>query len=327
MEEREVATLLSVLAFSYGAAVLGLLIARGGCGWRCRRGAGISSAEAAWWAFLPALAMLVAPLGALLQPHVLSPMIDLHGAWHAWEERVHATPITHSILHAGNSLCLAAAAYGLGCGLYLLVRMRAFTVTVRAAAKLRSGSEGGAPLYTLASPRPACFALGVFRPAVYVTTGLEEQLSARECQAMLAHEAAHISRRDGLVGALLAGFYHLVPLPGSAGLQTVWAQAVERACDADAARQIGSPTDVAAALVRVARLMGSATPTVPSLVAFAPHEDLPGRVAALLAMPGEGRALPADRSLVPARLMAVSLGLLLAASVPLRHLVELFAHH
>jgi Zn-dependent protease with chaperone function len=327
MEEREVATLLSVLAFSYGAAVLGLLIARGGCGWRCRRGAGISSAEAAWWAFLPALAMLVAPLGALLQPHVLPPMTDLHGAWHAWEERIHATPVTHGILHGGNSLCLAVAGWGLGRALYLLVRMRAFTVTVRAAAKLQSGGEDEAPLYTLASPRPACFALGVFRPAVYLTTGLQEQLSAPECEAMLAHEAAHIRRRDGLVGALLAGFYHLVPLPGSAGLQTAWAQAVERACDAEAARQIGSPTDVAAALVRVARLMRGAPPAVASLVAFAPHEDLPGRVAALLAMPGEGRALPADRSLVPARLMAVSLGLLLAASVPLRHLVELFAHH
>jgi Zn-dependent protease with chaperone function len=327
MEEREVGALLLVLAFSYGAAALGLLIACGICGWRCRRDDAVSSAEAAWWAFLPALAMLVAPLGALLQPHVLPPMTDLHGAWHGWEERVQATPITHGILHAGNILCLAAAAFGLGRGLYLLVRMRAFTVTVRAAAMLRSGTEGEAPLYTLASPRPACFALGVFRPAIYLTTGLQEQLSARECQAMLAHEAAHIRRRDGLVGALLAGFYHLVPLPRSAGLQAAWAQAVERACDADAARQISSPTDVAAALVRVARLMGSATPTVPSLVAFAPHEDLPGRVAALLAIPGEGRALQADRSRVPIWLPAVSLGLLLVASVPLRHLVELFAHH
>ena len=77
----------------------------------------------------------------------------------------------------------------------------------------------------------------------------------------------------------------------------------------------------------VARLMGEAPPAAPGLVPFAPGEDLPGRVAALLAMPAPGRALPADPPPVPGRLMAVSLGLLLAGSLPLSHLVELFVHH
>jgi Zn-dependent protease with chaperone function len=322
-----VRSLLSVLAFSYGAAVLGLLVALGVYGWQCRWDHRRSPAEAAWWAFLPALAMLVAPLGALLQPHVLPPMGDLHGLWHAWEERVHATPITHGILHVGNGLCLAAAGFGLGRGLYFLIRMLTFARSIRRVAGLRGGSGDEAPLYTLESLRPACFALGILRPAVYLTTGLQAQLSARECQAMLAHEAVHIRRRDGLVGALLAGFYHLVPLPGSARLRAAWAQAVERACDAEAARQIGSPTDVAAALVRVARLVGGPTPAVPGILWFAPGEDLPGRVAALLAMPAVGLAVPPGLSLVPGRLIGVSLGLLLAGSVPLSHLVELFVHH
>jgi Zn-dependent protease with chaperone function len=327
MEKTEVQPLLSVLAFSYGAAVLGLLVALVGCGWRSRRGDDLPVAEAAWWAFLPALAMLVAPLGALLQPHVVWPMADLHSLWHTWEERVHATPVTHDLLHAGNGLCLAMAGFGLARVIYLLVRIRAFTLGIRAVARLQNRRENGVPLYTVVSPRPACFALGIFRPAVYLTTGLQEQLSNRERAAMLAHEAAHIRRRDGLVGALLAGFYHLVPLPGSARLQATWARAVERACDAEAARRVGSPTDVAAALVHVARLMSTAAPVVPGVMSFGQHEDVPGRVAALLAMPRAAGTTTARRTLLPGRLITMSLGLLLAASVPLRHLVELFVQH
>jgi Zn-dependent protease with chaperone function len=288
--------------------------------WTRQRGRLATPPEAAWCAFLPPFAVLLLPLSAL-DPH-LTLLPQVHAAWHCWEQAVHTAPVTHGALHTGNALLLLSGAFFLARTVYALTRMRAFAGSVRAAARLQAVEVEGARLYTIPSPRPLCFTMGLLRPAVFVTTGLREHLSPRDFDAMLAHEASHIRRRDGLARVFLSLFYALFPLPGSGLLLRDWHHAAERDCDAEAACRIGSAPDVAAALVRVAQAMTRSSTAVPGGACFAAcGDDIEGRVQALLALPASH-----PRGL-PTRLVLLGLGLLLVASSWLHHVVELFVLH
>lgn len=305
----------------YGAAGVGVLSALLTRTWTRRHVRCATPPEAAWCAFLPPLAVLLLPLSAPLDPH-LTQWPAAHAAWHHWEQAIHAGPITHGALHAANALLLLVGVFFLARMVYTLTRMHAFAVALRSIARPQAAQIAGALLYSVPSARPLCFTMGLLRPAVYVTTSLQDHLSPREQEAMLAHEVAHIRRRDGLTRVFLSLFYALFPFPGSSLLLRDWHQAAERDCDAEAASRIGSAPDVAAALIRVAQVMTQSTTTVPGGACFAAFgDDIEGRVQALLALP----ASP-PRTL-PTRLVLLGLGLLLTASSWLYHAVELFVRH
>jgi Zn-dependent protease with chaperone function len=315
------------LAYAYAAAAAGLAAALMARSWAQRAGRVPCAAEAAWCAFLPPIAVLVLPAAATLQPHAMGPLIATHALWHQWARALHAAPIAHGVLHVTNlllliftMLCAARTLHGLG-------RARAFGAALRASGQLeRSGTEA-IPLYRLPSRVPTAFTLGILRPAVYASSGLLAQLSTRDCEAMLAHEAAHVRRRDGLTGALLAAFYNLFPLPGSGLLRAEWQRAAERACDADAARRLDSRTDVAAALVRVAGIVWQSQGPVPGAVRFAASgDDIEARVQALLAPLSVSQGRP-DAPALSAWLILLSLGMIGAAHFWVHHAVELFVRH
>ncbi len=67
------------------------------------------------------------------------------------------------------------------------------------------------PLYRFADRRPLAFAVGVWRPAVFLAPRLAEQLPDQELRALLAHELTHIRRRDNLRTWLLEAFCALIP--------------------------------------------------------------------------------------------------------------------
>jgi len=202
----------------------------------------------------------------------------------------------------------------------------------RAAAVLGDGAAF--PVYCLLSARPLCFTVGLSHPRVYVSSALLARLSQGDRNAMLAHEAAHIRRRDGLVSLFLSLFYTLLPLPAGRLLYADWRCAAERACDTEAAQRVGSPCEVAQALVRVARLLrggGDGTP-VPGAAHFAASDsgdDIEGRVHALLALEAKNGAVDdvRRRPLLLAVLSAAHLLLLVGAEGFIRHLVEVFAYH
>jgi Zn-dependent protease with chaperone function len=308
------------LASVYSAAAVGILSALVIRGWTRRHGRLATPPEAAWCAFLPPLAVLLLPLTAL-EPH-LTQLPGLHAAWHRWEQAVHTAPLTHGVLHAANSLLLLLGAFFFARAVFTLTQMRAFAASVRSAARPQPLVVAGSRLYSLPSPQPLCFTMGLLRPAVYVTTSLQELLSPRDYEAMLAHEAAHIRRRDGLSRAFLSLFYALFPLPGSSLLLRDWHRAAERDCDAEAACQIGSAADVAAALIRVAQAMARSSTVVPGGACFAAFgDDIEGRVQVLL-------ALPATHSrVVPIHLVILGLAFLLASSSWIHHAAELFTQH
>lgn len=308
------------LASAYAAVGVGVLSALLTRAWTRRRGGVATAAESAWCALLPAVSLLLLPLSAR-HPHLFQ-LPDLHAAWHGWERTLHAEPAAHGALHAANSVLLLLGAFFFARTVYTVAKLRTFATAVRAASELQPEPFEGANLYTIPSRRPLCFTMGVFRPAIYVTAGLRQQLSQRDCAAMLAHESAHIRRRDNLVKLLLTLFYALFPLPGCGLLLRDWRQAAERECDAAAAHHVGSAADVAAALVRTARVMARSSTETPGGACFAAFEDdLDGRVQALLT------CSPLSRRPLSMPPMVLGLGLLIIASSWLHHAVEMFVRH
>lgn len=308
------------LAFALAAAsaggLAGLLLRAGG------RRAEPELHEAGWAVLLPPLAVLLLPAMSLLPVAHLLTIAPLHDLWHRWELAVHSSPAAHGLLHAANWLLLALAAACVARTVYLAAGMRAFAAELASAAARWEQAPGG-PVYTLPSARPLCFTVAALRPAVYVTTALREQLSPGELAAVLAHERAHVARRDGLLHACLSLFYALFPVPGGRALLAEWERAVERRCDALAAARVGNPCDVAAVLVRVAGLGRGVPAAVPAGPCFNREgEDVEGRVRALLTLPGP----EAGRGVSPLALGA-SLGVLLSTGLWLHHVVALFAHH
>lgn len=146
----------------------------------------------------------------------------------------------------------------------------------RALDGLATAGPGGCAVLPLAEPQ--AFVLGFLRPRVYVSRGL--LAAAPSVEAVLAHEAAHVRRRDPLrrVCASLALALHL---PGIAGaLERALARAQELAADAAAAAAVGDPPRVADALVRLARMR--ATRPLAAVGWHGGGDDLAARVDALL---------------------------------------------
>ena len=101
---------------------------------------------------------------------------------------------------------------------------------------------------------PRAFVLGFVNPQVYVSRGLLEAVHRKDVDAVLAHEEAHLRRRDPL-RRLIASLGLMFHLPGIAGmLQRYLTRAQELAADAEAACKVGDRVRVAEALIRFGRL-------------------------------------------------------------------------
>jgi Zn-dependent protease with chaperone function len=166
--------------------------------------------------------------------------------------------------------------------------------------------------------QPVCFAAGLFRPRVLLSRGLFDALSSEERAVVLAHERAHVRRRDALIGSLVRAL---------AGLHLPWVGrwlvheleiAAEQACDEEAARLVADRVSVAAAILTVERAAETAAARELDAVAVAfGARAVERRVEALLAEP-----LP-QQSLRP---LAISVGIalmsVLVLSDELHHLTE-----
>lgn len=108
-------------------------------------------------------------------------------------------------------------------------------------------------LRVLPFDEPQAFVIGLWRPALFVTRGLMSDAYREHLEPVLAHEHAHLRRRDPLrrlVSSIALAFH----LPGIAGwLERRLGRAHELAADAEAATEIRSPERVARALLRLAR--------------------------------------------------------------------------
>lgn len=162
---------------------------------------------------------------------------------------------------------------------------------------------------------PQAFLLGWSRPELLVTRGLFGTCAAH-ADAVLAHERAHLERRDPLARAVakLALAFHLPFVAG--GLERALCRAQEMAADAEAAERVGGTLPVAQALIELSR---ASLPRADALTAFG-ASDVERRVYRLLSTTG-GVNSPSARVLSAVAVAAV-LALFLAAE-PVHHALEL----
>lgn len=145
----------------------------------------------------------------------------------------------------------------------------------------------GMPAYAIDLPFPLVAVLGIFRPTLFVSRVVLGTCSPAEMASIVEHERAHVRRRDNAVRLLMDAAPDLLGLTRlPAAVAAAWHRAVEQRADDAARRRL----DLAAALVKIARVAGAA-PGVAHAAAAAPGRDLPA--SALYR--GESAALIGDR--------------------------------
>ena len=98
---------------------------------------------------------------------------------------------------------------------------------------------------------PPLTLVGVQKPRVLVSESTVALLSHDELHIALKHEIAHMQSRDNLKKLL----FHFCPFPGMATLESAWSQAAEMAADDAAVSNLDDAVDLAAALVKLSRLV------------------------------------------------------------------------
>ena len=217
----------------------------------------------------------------------------------------------------GVSLAALAAA---GAALVALAFGRAWRAS-RDTRRFVRASGGGRPLVlgggvrasAVASRFPLVAVVGTLRPRLLVADRVLTACTPRELDAILAHESSHVRSHDNLKRMAMRCSPDVLSLTATgAALERAWMEAAEEAADDCAARaHDGGATDLALALVKVARMApaGSAVP----LHATALHhgDTIERRVRRLLAAPPPAAGVP--RWWHAARGLALAAGALVVA--------------
>jgi Zn-dependent protease with chaperone function len=153
------------------------------------------------------------------------------------------------------------------------------------------------PAFVVEEPFPIVTLAGWFRPRLLVARSVLSSCDAGELAAILAHEAGHHERFDSWVRLLLRGCPDLLALlPWADRVERAWAEAAEQDADERAARTGPSrATDLASALVKVARLAGARPSPALAHAALYRGENVAGRIARLLDRDATGEKRSASR--------------------------------
>lgn len=220
--------------------------------------------------------------------------------------------------HPGNAMALLPPAVA---ALALLIPGR-----VRGLAGLfrdPRGDGGGVTPLLADLPQPAALLVGWWRPSLVVDHRLWVALSPSEREAMLAHEQAHLDRRDPLMLFVLRTLTVIAPAPARRALVRSWLDRAEARADELAVQAVGDPLLVAEALLRCARLGAQA----PDLAIAWTSGQLERRIHAIL----EDAEAPAgsgpDANLLDGAVL-LSMLLVVAAATPMLHhqLEHLLSH-
>ena len=146
--------------------------------------------------------------------------------------------------------------------------------------------DAGLPTVTLQARRdaPPLTLVGVRQPRVLVSKSTVSLLTDEELQIALKHELAHMRSRDNLKKLV----FRFCPFPGMSQLESAWSQAAEIAADDAAVSKVDDAVDLAAALVKLSRLVPVDAPPV-CTVGFVTG-TISARVTRLLAWDKAGKA-------------------------------------
>jgi Zn-dependent protease with chaperone function len=144
----------------------------------------------------------------------------------------------------------------IACGCFRVITAR--TRTSRVVARWLEGAhplnvDAGTQNVAFCSRReaPPLTLVGVRRPRVLVSESTVALLSHDELNIALKHEIAHMRSRDNLKKLI----FRFCPFPGMAMLESAWSQTAELAADDAAVSNPDDAVDLAAALVKLSRLV------------------------------------------------------------------------
>lgn len=161
----------------------------------------------------------------------------------------------------------------------------------RTLADLRAGVLGDlAPgVRCVQSERPFSLTSGWGRGEIFVSSSLAEALAPSQLDAVIEHERAHVSRRDGL-RRTLAHTLSWIQLPAlRREILAEFDLASERACDEEAGARVGDRFVVAEAILAAERLLSAAPVADDRPLLAVGGSSVPARVRGLLAEPAADR--------------------------------------
>ena len=160
------------------------------------------------------------------------------------------------------------------------------------------------------------FACGLFRWTIVLPAGIEQQLSSAEMKALLAHEVAHLVRRDPWwlwLGEVLCTCLAFQPLNFLARWH--WQQAAELLCDDWAVERKVSASSLASCLTRIAEWRLDRRAALMGLTAVGHSGSLTHRIEWLLRT-GRATEPKRPRGRMLATLLTFSAGLLVGTYGP-----------
>jgi len=158
---------------------------------------------------------------------------------------------------------------------------------VKDAQPVESGSS--LPVLRISRVAPAMMATGILRPRVLLSNAAESVLTAGELRTALSHEMEHVRRWDNLRKLLL----RLVAFPGLGALEAAWLEVSEMAADDAAVTNAVEALDLAAALIKLARLDPLDPPLdLAAAILHGPASIMNSRVERLLAWSERLRVQP-----------------------------------
>lgn len=107
------------------------------------------------------------------------------------------------------------------------------------------------PTFRSRPDAPPLLLVGIRKPRVLISESAVEVLTSGELRIALKHELAHMRAHDNLKRLL----FRSCPFPGMAKLENAWSQAAEFASDDAAVAKVDDAVDLAAALVKLSRLL------------------------------------------------------------------------
>lgn len=146
--------------------------------------------------------------------------------------------------------------------------------------------DTGEPTLTFRSrpETPPLTLVGTRKPRVLVSDSTLQLLNQDELRVALKHELAHVRCFDNLKKLI----FRFAPFPGLGKLETAWAQAAELAADDAAVSNLNDAVDLAAALVKLSRLIP--VEAAPACTVGFVTGSLSSRVNRLLAWNETGRS-------------------------------------
>lgn len=210
-------------------------------------------------------------------------------------------PVDNGFLQFFLITLVGVTIYFIGTPFFDLLRAHKFQQTLMTASR----PHETLPLRVVDWVMPLALSAGIRRMRIFISSQLIQNLTQKQLEVVIAHEQAHLSRRDPL-RHFIAHTFSFAHLPWlRKELLMDFDLATEQACDEAAAVQTGDRLHVADTIIAVERQFAMCR--IPPMVKSISGSNISARVEFLLAQPA------VNESISRAYMSLLSVGVLIAA--------------